>query len=165
MRTLYEPATILLSVAAAATLAGGVIQGRALEASAEADASQLELEASQEAVALRREKRDAEIAKEGDLSRKRALFAAQGGSTSGNAFAILQSSRAEFDIGITRLIADSKLRRKSLLAQAANVRAGGKLQRTAAIFGGVANAAKTGVPIFSSAPPAISPAPPATPKK
>ena len=153
MRTLYDPFTIIAGViSVGASLFQGIIAGNAAQAAADADAAFLTEQAQTEAVASAREKRDAERDRESSIARKLALFAAQGGSTSGNALAVLQDTREEFDIGITRLVSDSALRQRSLLARAQNVKAGGQLQKSAAIFGGVASASKTGVSLLNIAP-------------
>ncbi len=142
MRTLYEPTAILLSVLAGTQVLSGIAEGRAAERRREAEAAFLETQATQEAVAARRDVRDLEKEQRGLLARTRAALAGQGASLSGpGALSVLKDQRAEFEVRKSRTLSDSRLRQRSLRARAENTRAVGEAERDAAIFGGVARGA------------------------
>lgn len=149
MRTLYDPATIFLAIAGAATLAGGFMDANAAKKNAEGEAEYLRREAEQTQRQKERDLRDLDKEESRLQARARAILAAGGGGTTeGSGAALLQSNAAEYGIKKQRVGDDANTMEQSLLERSDNVLSAGRRKATSSILGGLGGAAKVGSAIF-----------------
>lgn len=141
MRSLYEPMSILMAVAAAFTFISSVSQGQQENQQAQAQAGYIEAEKVQEEKQAARDFVDVQKEEQRIQSRTRALIAAGGGdTTAGSGLAVLNANASEFAIKQSRLLDDSAARTTMLDARKANTIASGEYAERSSIFGGAARA-------------------------